>query len=797
MAVIRQQNWLGQQRIDVPHLRALESGAAADFDLLAGTILAGAGPLVVQGFALVPLAVGQPATSLQINVTGGALLHPLASEHGTIFTPASDRTLETLNAANARVSGSFTADTVNYVGVDLFRSADATTADLVQFLDANTNLEKPREVPLARTLDYVFYISTQDFSTSPTVAPLCKVTTDANNNITALEDARNFLLRLGTGGTIPDPLYAYGWPGGRTEVGDNSDFSAADKAITSIKGWFDAVMTRLWELGGGEHWYSPTADRNVVMMRTGASFGGGDWFEWDGADLHWQGLVFVFDNSTGYYNEVADQTIDDPGLTDLADGECIYVDLDRTQNLSGGSALQPVKAVLTTLGTPTVPGSRVVIAWRRGTNVFTHGATFPVGNPLAVATNLVTGIVRLTYAAGNPAIPLVAPQDANGRIHNTATGGNAPGFQGTAHGTGFGISGGGTSGGGVRGEATTGAGVFGIATGNGTGGDFYAAGNGAGVRTNAQGNGGTAIYAEISHAGATGIKIVNNTDGAKPVLEVQDSDFNRRVVYDSLGYRMGRTSSWDVNWGTSGVGIDATFAGTLMPAENWTVGVIDADMSVTLVAPTSTYPATMISLNAVAATDANDYAAVATSQKFVHTGFTGLVFAAEWEMAAAQTSTSDRDNNMAAGLCDDVTGVLGGTDILTGNVQFIGFGIPDGNTENGWTCYTKTGSGAGVTSTPPSSQVGGGVSFAAGDILKFRIEIWGSATPTGATTVYFFIDSAAASTCTLRATHTTDIPAAEMYFLLVNQVITGGSTADFAVGPIRMEWGRYLTAPAR
>ena len=33
MAVLRQEQFLGQSRIDVPHLRAIESGVAADFDV--------------------------------------------------------------------------------------------------------------------------------------------------------------------------------------------------------------------------------------------------------------------------------------------------------------------------------------------------------------------------------------------------------------------------------------------------------------------------------------------------------------------------------------------------------------------------------------------------------------------------------------------------------------------------------------------------------------------------------------------------------------------------------------------
>jgi hypothetical protein len=169
MSVARQANLLGQQRLDIPHIRAIESSVAADFDLLAGEILAGKSPLVIHGFELSLLSTGTPATQLQLFVADSVILHPEASENGTIFQVPTSRAAETLNAANTRVVGSFTANTINYIGIDLRRTADPTTADLVQFLDSDTKLEKPKTVPLGRTLDYIIVISTQDFSTTPGV----------------------------------------------------------------------------------------------------------------------------------------------------------------------------------------------------------------------------------------------------------------------------------------------------------------------------------------------------------------------------------------------------------------------------------------------------------------------------------------------------------------------------------------------------------------------------------------------------------------------------------------------------
>jgi hypothetical protein len=395
MSVLRQHNWLGQQRVDVPHLRALDSSITADFDLLAGSILAGKKGLVVTGFDLVTgSALNNPATSLQLNVAGGIVMHASASEAGTIFAVADGAAVETLDATNPNVSGSFTPGQVNYVGLDLTRSADSDTSDLVMFWDPNASEEAPKTVPLARTLNYKLVISTTDFDSKPNVLPLAKVTTNSSNVVTAIEDARQLSFRLGSGGSSPDKGNSFTWPQGRDEGTSSTVFSGGDKAIGSLKSWMDAVMTRLWELGGGEFWYSASADRNATLVWSGANFANGENFSWDGTNLTWQGLTFVFDNSTGYYNTVTNQTVANPGQTDLADGDCLYVDLDRAQN----AAVVAKKNALSLLGPGNVPGARQVLAWRQGSNVFTRGSKYPVGYVYAPATTTSLGVVKLSKA---------------------------------------------------------------------------------------------------------------------------------------------------------------------------------------------------------------------------------------------------------------------------------------------------------------------------------------------------------------------------------------------------------------
>lgn len=461
-------------RLDVPHFRMMDSAAVADFDLLAGTIVAGDSALVVKGFQILSpaAAVGSPATSLQLNVAGGTVLHSQASEHGTIYSVPTTASVETLSSTNPNVSGSFSANQPNFIGLDLRKSADSTTSDLAFFLSANTLVETPKTVPLARTMGYKIIISTTDFSATPHILPIAKVTTGTANTVVAIQDCRQMAFRLGSGGSAPDRYHAFPWATGRLENTTGDIFSGGDKSISSLKDSLDAIMTRCWELGGGQYWYSPTSDREVkLIMGQPVILSTGDNFAWTlgSSTLQWASLSVVFANSPVSSNSITD------GTAVLADGQCLYVDIDRSQVAS----LVPQVGTLTTLGTPVRPGSRYVIAWRVGSYIFTKEKAFEVNRVIPVANTVAYGTVRLKYVAGTPSDPTVLAQDTNGTYNNVANSGNAPAFFGTGNGTGSGLKGlGGASGGaGVEGTGGTGngIGVKGQGTGTAPGGQFNAA----------------------------------------------------------------------------------------------------------------------------------------------------------------------------------------------------------------------------------------------------------------------------------------------------------------------------------
>ena len=391
MAVIRQEQFLGQGRVDVPHLRSIESGVCNDFDLLAGKIITGKAPIIVNGFTL-DTSAGTQASQLQLVTAGGVLMNYLASESGSMFEVPLGRANEVLNTANAKVRGSFTLDQMNYIGIDVVRSSDTTTADLVMFLDPDKGTESGHIIPLARTLDYIIVITTTPFDSTPGIAPVAKVFVTSPGGYNPPIDARNLLFRLGSGGTVPNPSNSYSWPQGRTET---AAFTGGDKSLTNQKAWMDAVMSRLWEVSGGEHWYSPVNERNVKLETTGNTFDNGAYYEVVANDIHWKGLRVVLNNATGHFNDIYDQTSTSGTLTTLADGQCIYADLDYTATRTAGNSIRAVRGTYATLGVGAIPGTRMILAWRTGNDFFTRGASTPLG-----ATSPITTV------SGKQAVPL-------------------------------------------------------------------------------------------------------------------------------------------------------------------------------------------------------------------------------------------------------------------------------------------------------------------------------------------------------------------------------------------------------
>jgi len=592
MAVGRQLNLQGQWRLDVAHLRSIESAVAYDFDVLAGHILGGKIGYIVNGFTLYNSAggtlIGASKANLRLATADGSVIHYNGDYNGSILMVPSTRAAE---------SPVLTTGIVNYIGLNYVRAADASTSDIVQFLNTSVNppVEVARSTPLAQTLNYTIVVSPNNFATQgATIVPIAKVTVDGGSLITAVVDARRMYLRLNQGGDATSAA-AYTW-GSRT-VENMGSFTGGDKDFGHERNWKTAMMTRIWEIAGGLQWYSDTTDRNTkltygpvaptysaivaydigdVVIETSTAYyciqaGTGktpsgfpaywtsftepvDNFVWNGTLLKWCSLTLQFATNTdgtgvATYNKIKG----DPNTGQaLSDGQALYVDAIRGTE---GALILPGIAAMNALGTPTTtPGARYILAWRRGTTVYTRDRAYEVGRNYTIASTSTSGVVRTATTSYAPTTPfaIMAASAANkaaatgltratissgiitigGETNDTqiilsattgilasASAGSNNGLQSDGSGTGTGLLGvGGLSAGtGVRGTnaGTNAIGVHGYGTiGNclGVRGEGTGTGNGVwgtgviGITGNSSTSGGIGIYGYGTVGNAIGVK---------------------------------------------------------------------------------------------------------------------------------------------------------------------------------------------------------------------------------------------------------------------------------------------------
>jgi len=277
MAVRRSQNWLNQQRVDVPNLRSIESAVRTDFDEMIGAFAIGEGKsYIIRGFDINMVgAVGSSANSLQMIVDGASLFHGASDLAGTFFQVPEGTVNEVLSSTtNTRVEGAFTPNALNYVGIEFTREVDNNTSSQIFLWNPTNRTEISKTAPLAQTFDYKIVISSSVWDSN--VLPISIVNTDVSNNVSTVQDSRPMLFRLGTGGVnTPNPFNRYPWTNhaeGREENpfvsgSSTSPFRGGDKQLLHFKEWADAVMSSLLEVKGTTYWYSENKGGSIVKLR--------------------------------------------------------------------------------------------------------------------------------------------------------------------------------------------------------------------------------------------------------------------------------------------------------------------------------------------------------------------------------------------------------------------------------------------------------------------------------------------------------------------------------------------------
>jgi hypothetical protein len=196
--------------------------------------------------------------------------------------------------------------------------------------------------------------------------------------------------------------------------------------------------------------------------------------------LAWKGLRLLFENSgtAFYYNIIAD------GNTVIVDGNCLYVDLDRSQN----ATLTPVTLPLTTLGSSALPGRRMIIAWRDGSLCYSRERAYEVGRTFQAATTTSLGLVVLNQAPGTIGgfTPVVPALGSNGGIALSGiASGSGLSIGVNTIGVGISITNSGSGSGISVVNSGSGSAIVGVTTGGGLGGAFAAFTNSAGVALSA------------------------------------------------------------------------------------------------------------------------------------------------------------------------------------------------------------------------------------------------------------------------------------------------------------------------
>lgn len=277
MAVRRSQNWLNQQRVDVPYLRSIESAVRNDFDeLLSAFAIGESQSYIIRGFAINMIgAIGSSANGLQMIVDDAALFHGTSNEAGTFFQVPAGTTNEIISSTtNPKVEGAFTPNTLNYIGIEFTRQIDEATSSQVFLWNPTNNVEFSKTAPLAQTFDYKIVVTASIWDSN--VIPISIVETDSSNNVLSVQDRRPMLFRLGTAGiNTPNPFYVYPWdndPEGRQEnfwqsSSSTSPFQGGDKQLLHLKEWMDAVMSNILETKGTTYWYDESVGGSLVKLR--------------------------------------------------------------------------------------------------------------------------------------------------------------------------------------------------------------------------------------------------------------------------------------------------------------------------------------------------------------------------------------------------------------------------------------------------------------------------------------------------------------------------------------------------
>ncbi len=264
MSVKESRNWLSNQQVTIPDVKALDSSVMYDFASLLKCFQDGT-PYILRGFKI-------PFTSIKSSlelVTSDSIVWMPDQSAGAYLKVDAGTPNESLLSSNTKVIGSLADGAINYISLRFNRAADASTSDVVNQWDQDSLSEFTVTAPRGLVLGYEIVINQTDFGTN---APIAKITINSSGLVTSIENCKQGLFRLGTGGANPDINYSSPIVDSAehnltsTSVSDPDPFSGGDWDIDNFKSWMNVVMSLFKKMNGSSNWLSQTSLSNLNLL---------------------------------------------------------------------------------------------------------------------------------------------------------------------------------------------------------------------------------------------------------------------------------------------------------------------------------------------------------------------------------------------------------------------------------------------------------------------------------------------------------------------------------------------------
>lgn len=269
MAVLGRLLVSSAERLDLPDLLSLDSYAAGDWKYFLKGLVGDTKPYILKGFDVIDPTNAIGTQSCSIRVADSITFYP-GSNSGSFFHGLAEN-----HPQAAPLVPELRKNAVNYVYLTFstFNTSVDTRAFWDPDKDGGVGGEFTQDINTESVLKVDVNVSTGSFPAN--TVPVAKITVGPVV-ITAIEDARDLMFRLGSGGINPNPFNTYAWrsqPGSQyarqeppTQMlaGGVNPFQGADKNILTLKEWMDAVMSKLRELGGTTYWYDDTSSFSII-----------------------------------------------------------------------------------------------------------------------------------------------------------------------------------------------------------------------------------------------------------------------------------------------------------------------------------------------------------------------------------------------------------------------------------------------------------------------------------------------------------------------------------------------------